>query len=73
MVFSFLVYYYLGEAKHTNSEGLLTPFRSQRCHLHEWTRGREPRTAEECYNMKYAKTQNRIEEPLGYWKLDGVS
>ncbi|MFQ6629412.1 hypothetical protein Gotur_007721 [Gossypium turneri] len=49
------------DARCTNFEGFLAPFRGQRYHLNEWSQGYQPSTPEEFFNMKHASAcNNRI-------------
>ncbi|CAN0856812.1 hypothetical protein LINGRAHAP2_LOCUS6587 [Linum grandiflorum] len=56
--------YYLCDARYTNANGFLIPYRKQRYHLQEWGTNR-PRTAKEFYNMKHSSARNCIERAFG--------
>ncbi|MFQ6667457.1 hypothetical protein Gotur_033475 [Gossypium turneri] len=61
--------YYLVDARYTNCEGFLAPFRGQRYHLNEWRQGYQSSTPEEFCNMKHASARNVIERCFGLLKL----
>ncbi|MFQ6650499.1 hypothetical protein Gotur_022410, partial [Gossypium turneri] len=46
--------YYLVDARYTNCEGFLAPFRGQRYHLNVWRQGYQPSTPAEFFSMKHA-------------------
>ncbi|PPD85044.1 hypothetical protein GOBAR_DD18033 [Gossypium barbadense] len=62
-------FYYLVDARYTNCEGFLAPFRGQRYHLNEWSQGYQPSTPQEFFNMKHASARNVIERFFGLLKL----
>ncbi|KAH6780949.1 hypothetical protein C2S52_012186 [Perilla frutescens var. hirtella] len=60
--------YYLVDARYTNGEGFLAPFRGQRYHLNDWSERHRPTTAEEFFNMKHSSARNVIERLFGLIK-----
>ncbi|RWR76311.1 putative nuclease HARBI1 isoform X1 [Cinnamomum micranthum f. kanehirae] len=46
--------YYLVNARYTNGERFLTPYRGQRYHLNGWNNGRQPMNPKEFLNMKHS-------------------
>jgi len=60
--------YYLVDAGYTNCEGFLAPYRGQRYHLSEWREGRNPRNAQECFNMRHSSARNVIKRCFGMLK-----
>ncbi|MFQ6629560.1 hypothetical protein Gotur_008326, partial [Gossypium turneri] len=61
--------YYLVDARYTNCEVFLAPFRGERNHLNEWRQGYQPKTPEDFFNMKFALARNVIER---YFGLDPI-
>ncbi|MFQ6650495.1 hypothetical protein Gotur_022410, partial [Gossypium turneri] len=57
--------YYLVDARYTNCEGFLAPFRGQRYHLNVWRQGYQPSTPAEFFSMKHASARNVIERCFG--------
>ncbi|MFQ6629558.1 hypothetical protein Gotur_008326, partial [Gossypium turneri] len=57
--------YYLVDARYTNCEVFLAPFRGERNHLNEWRQGYQPKTPEDFFNMKFALARNVIERYFG--------
>ncbi|CAH9074961.1 unnamed protein product [Cuscuta europaea] len=49
-------------------KGLITPFRSTRYHLKEWSSRNPPRTAQELFNHRHASLRNAIERCFSIWK-----
>ena len=49
--------------------GFLAPFREQRYHLGSWDDGRQPRTPQEFFNMKYVSATNVIERTFDLLKI----
>ncbi|XP_057531016.1 protein ALP1-like [Amaranthus tricolor] len=61
--------YYLCDGGYTNGDGFLTPHRGQLYHLREWRNGnRQPRSAEEYFNLRHASARNVIERCFGLLK-----
>ncbi|KAK8954997.1 hypothetical protein KSP39_PZI002110 [Platanthera zijinensis] len=61
--------YYLVDAGYTNGPGFLTPYRSTRYHLKEWsTQGNNPTNFKELFNLRHAKERNVIERTFGSLK-----
>ncbi|MFQ6650490.1 hypothetical protein Gotur_022410 [Gossypium turneri] len=57
------------DARYTNCEGFLAPFRGQRYHLNVWRQGYQPSTPAEFFSMKHASARNVIERCFGLLKL----
>ncbi|WOK92557.1 hypothetical protein Cni_G01248 [Canna indica] len=62
-------YYYLCDARYTNGEGFLIPYRGQRYHLNNWRQNQQPRTPQEFYNYKHSSARNVIERCFGFLKM----
>ncbi|KAK2634306.1 hypothetical protein Ddye_029098 [Dipteronia dyeriana] len=61
--------YYLANARYTNGQGFLAPYRGTRYHLQEWEDfDRAPRNHEEYFNMKHSQARNIIERCFGLLK-----
>ncbi|XP_022155183.1 protein ALP1-like [Momordica charantia] len=61
-------FHYLCDAKYTNGERFLTPYRGQRYQLNEWRQGYTPTSPEEFFNMKHCSARNVIERAFGLLK-----
>lgn len=57
----------MADEGYTNCEGFLAPYRGQRYHPKELT-DRQPKSAEEYYNLKHAREHNVIERCFGLLK-----
>ncbi|KAG6525995.1 hypothetical protein ZIOFF_015969 [Zingiber officinale] len=64
----FIGAYYLCDARYTNGEGFLAPYRGQRYHLAEWRQGYRLTTIKEYFNMKHSQARNCIERCFGILK-----
>ena len=60
--------YYLCNARYTNKEGFLAPYRGQRYHLNDWSEYHQPTTPQEYFNMKHSQARNCIERCFGILK-----
>ncbi|GJY74364.1 ALP1-like protein [Tanacetum coccineum] len=58
--------YYLCDAGYINGKGFLTPYRSQRYHLSDWSH--PPMTSKEFYNKRHSSARNCIEICFGLIK-----
>ena len=68
--FYFLIYvgkYYLGDAGYGNKNGILSPYRSVRYHLKEFS-DRLPETAQELFNLRHSSLRTTIERGFGVLK-----
>lgn len=64
-----LDYYYLVDARYTNGEEFLFPFRGQRYHLNDWREGHQPTTPEEFFNLGHSVARNVIQRCFSLLKL----
>ena len=60
--------YYLCNARYTNKEGFLAPYRGQRYHLNDWSEYHQPTTPQEYFNMKHSQARNCIDRYFGILK-----
>ena len=61
--FYFLIYvgkYYLGDAGYGNKNGILSPYRSVRYHLKEFS-DRPPENAQELFNLRHSSLSEGLE------------
>ena len=68
--FYFLIYvgkYYLGDAGYGNKNGILSPYRSVRYHLKEFS-DRPPENAQELFNLRHSSLRTTIERGFGVLK-----
>ena len=61
--------YYLCDARYTNGERFLAPYRNQCYHLNELRQNHIPQTKEELFNYKHSSTRNVIERCFGFFKM----
>ena len=70
LVFFFLIYvgkFYLGDAGYGNKNGILSPYRSVRYHLKEFS-DRPPENAQELFNLRHSSLRTTIERGFGVLK-----
>ena len=68
--FYFLIYvgkYYLGDAGYGNKNGILSPYRSVRYHLKEFS-DRPPENEQELFNLRHSLLRTTIERGFGVLK-----
>ena len=68
--FYFLIYvgkYYLGDAGYGNKNGILSPYRSVRYHLKEFS-DRPPENAQELFNLRHSSLRTTIARGFGVLK-----
>ena len=68
--FYFLIYvgkYYLGDAGYGNKNGILSPYRSVRYHLKEFS-DCPPENAQELFNLRHSSLRTTIERGFGVLK-----
>ena len=68
--FYFLIYvgkYYLGDAGYGNKNEILSPYRSVRYHLKEFS-DRPPENAQELFNLRHSSLRTTIERGFGVLK-----
>ena len=64
----FIGKYYLLNAGFMLRKGLLTPFRSTRYHLQEFSQRNPPRTSKELFNHRHSSLRNVVERAFGILK-----
>ena len=67
-MYIFVGKFYLADAGYPNVPGFLTPFRSTRYHLKEFSRANPINTPQELYNHRHSSLRNIIERTFGILK-----
>ena len=66
-VLTYVGKYYLGDAGYVNKNGILSPYRSVRYHLKEFS-DRPPENAQELFNLRHSSLRTTIEQGFGVLK-----
>lgn len=62
--------YYLGDARYSNSDMTLVPYRGVRYHLREWElASKRSGSKEELFNLRHSSLRNHIERSFGVFKM----
>jgi hypothetical protein len=68
MLFVITYKYYLVDVGYPNEYGYLDPYKSERYHLQDFRRCRQPRNRQEVFTHTHSSLRNVIKRSFGVWK-----